>query len=773
MKASRIFSYRGKDIAARHATKCCLAAVMVVLLAISCDMAICRAQSPGDDVPGAEVLTRGPVHEAFAGMVTFNPEPGVVISKAPPDLIEEVPPEERPAGDNVSWIPGYWAWDDERSDFMWISGTWRSLPPGREWLAGYWAETTQGHQWISGYWADAAVRETTYLPPPPATVEVGPNIAAPSADYGWTPGCWIWYQGRYAWRPGYWAQGRADWDWIPAHYVWTPRGHIFVGGYWDYSVERRGILFAPVYFSSVVYARPGYHYSPSIVINLGVFNDHLFLRPRYHHYYFGDYYAPSYHQVGFYASFSFQSSRHGYDPFYSRQRWEHRGDRDWEHRTQASYQNRRDHENDRPPRTWAAQRNVRPDTTSSQRNRMPLATPINQLASIKDSPMQFQPVAREERQQLAQRGQEVQKSREQRRAIEASAVSPTVRAPGRSIEPTSQTPGRTAEPTARAPAPGRSIEPTIRTPGRSVEPTAQAPSPMEPTRVQAPRSPIVAKPANQLAKNHTPPQAQQAPEPDLKLQPKSRPPGRQPNANQSNPQPQPRKPESEKRPPPKPSEATPTPREQPVQPQPQPRAKESGANAPEQLQRNAKAAERAAQLESQQRANEATAKAQGELQRNARGSEAKAQQESEQKARGLEARTRQESEQRAKDVAGKAQEEAQRNARGLEAKAQQESERRARDAALQTAETSQRNAQVLEARARQESQQRADDAAVKAREGPQPNATGLENRAQQVSEPPLKRHPGVSEKGATKLLRNDARKEGKGRPSPPQHPPVP
>jgi hypothetical protein len=220
-----------------------LAAVLGVLIGISVDMAICRAQQPDNDVQGAQVLTRGPVHEAFAGMVTFNPEPGIVVTKAPPDVIEEVPPEERPEGDNVAWIPGYWAWDDERSDFLWVSGTWRALPPGREWIAGYWGKTAQGYQWISGYWADAAARETAYLPPPPATVEAGPNIAAPSTDYVWTPGCWIWYQGRYAWRPGYWAQGRADWDWTPAHYVWTPRGHIFVGGFWDYAVERRGVIF--------------------------------------------------------------------------------------------------------------------------------------------------------------------------------------------------------------------------------------------------------------------------------------------------------------------------------------------------------------------------------------------------------------------------------------------------------------------------------------------------------------------------------------------------
>ena len=50
-----------------------------------------------------------------------------------------------------------------------------------------------------------------------------------------------------------------------------------------------------------------------------------------------------------------------------------------------------------------------------------------------------------------------------------------------------------------------------------------------------------------VAKNQAPPQAQQAPKPDLKLQPKSEASGRQPNTNRSNPQSEPRKPESEKK----------------------------------------------------------------------------------------------------------------------------------------------------------------------------------------------------------------------------------
>ena len=165
---------------------------------------------------GVQVLTRGPVHEAFAETVTFDPAPGILVPKAPPAAIEELPPDRKPEGANVAWIPGYWGWDDERSDFLWVSGVWRALPPGRQWVPGYWGRSGQGSQWTSGYWADAKASEVEYLPEPPATVEAGPNIAASSADQTWLPGCWVWQHGRYAWRPGYWATVEPDWDWVPA-----------------------------------------------------------------------------------------------------------------------------------------------------------------------------------------------------------------------------------------------------------------------------------------------------------------------------------------------------------------------------------------------------------------------------------------------------------------------------------------------------------------------------------------------------------------------------
>jgi hypothetical protein len=399
-----------------------MAAAQAVLIGLGAAIATAQAVDSEIDDQGAQVLTRGPVHEAFAGIVSYNPEPGVIVETAPPELIEELPPEIRPTGDNISWIPGYWAWDDERNDYLWISGTWRALPPGRQWTTGYWATTGQGYQWISGYWADSSLQEVTYLPKPPVTVEAGPNVAAPSRDHSWTPGSWMWQQERYAWRPGYWAEGRSDWDWIPAHYVWTPRGYVFVDGYWDYSFNRRGVLYAPVYFQSDYRSRPGYSYSPVIAIGLVALMEHLFLRPNYHHYYFGDYYDRRYRDNGYYSPYAYQSSRYGYDPVYSYRRWTHRQDRDWESRYVASYDYRRDHESARPPRTWADQRGLRMDTAEAREQQLLMATPFEQMAKREDNPMRIERVAANEREKIVEMNREVRKTREQRRTLETEGV---------------------------------------------------------------------------------------------------------------------------------------------------------------------------------------------------------------------------------------------------------------------------------------------------------------------------------------------------------------
>ena len=229
--------------------------------------------------------------------------------KPPPEAIEELPPDQRPDGNNVAWIPGYFAWDDERNDFLWVSGIWRDLPPGREWVSGYWGNPAKVRSGPPATGRMRDVSEVEYLTEPPQSIEEGPSVAATDPDQTWLPGSWVWQQNRYAWRPGFWATVQPNWVWVPDHYRWAPRGYVYVDGYWDYSSTVAAYFFAPAYFNANLYSRPGFSYSPSMVINLNAFTDHLFVRSGYGHYYFGDYYASNYGTSGFYPWFSFQQHR--------------------------------------------------------------------------------------------------------------------------------------------------------------------------------------------------------------------------------------------------------------------------------------------------------------------------------------------------------------------------------------------------------------------------------------------------------------------------------
>ncbi len=497
----------------RRAAICTLMPLVIVLAAFGLETAdsfqgaIAPHGDLSDTQQGMQILTRGPVHEAFAETVTFNPEPGIVVSQAPPDIIEELPPDQRPDGANVSWIPGYWAWDDERNNYLWVSGIWRDLPPGRQWTPGYWGQSGQSFQWTSGYWADAAETETEYLPQPPVSLEVGPNIAAPATNLGWVPGSWIWQSGRYAWRPGYWAAGRPDWDWVPAHYTWAPRGYVFSDGYWDHSIDRRGVLFAPVYFDSPAYSRPDFRYSPSIVINLSVFANQLFLRPRYQHYYFGDYYAPAYQTAGYYSPFAANSNRFGYDPIFAHQRWEHRNDRDWQQRNETAFTQRRDHDEARPVRTLAAMRDLLSKGVAPDDQRLSFAAPLAQFIKRVGGPQRFQPLAQDERLKLAQLGQQIQQYRGERQKMDRKVlVAPSK--PSQPIEQPKTIPSGNVAVAAK---------PADRPAPQMVPPVAA------PVRLKAPRSPIVAKPADKLTKEQAPPKRHQVPKIDPKAPEPKRP----------------------------------------------------------------------------------------------------------------------------------------------------------------------------------------------------------------------------------------------------------
>ena len=144
----------GTHVGARRTS---ILALFVVLGGWGFLIRVAAAQDPGapavpDQDQSVQVQTRGPVHEAFAAPVSHDPKPGLVTAKEPPAAVEEMPPDQKPAGQNVQWIPGYWSWDQSRNDYLWISGVWREPPPGRQWVPGYWHQVDGGFQWVPGAW---------------------------------------------------------------------------------------------------------------------------------------------------------------------------------------------------------------------------------------------------------------------------------------------------------------------------------------------------------------------------------------------------------------------------------------------------------------------------------------------------------------------------------------------------------------------------------------------------------------------------------------------
>jgi hypothetical protein len=258
-------------------------------------------------------------------------------------------------------------------------------------------------------------------------------------------------------------------------------GYIYVDGYYDYDVPRRGMVFAPVRFSGSYYSRPDYYYRPTTVISITALLDHLFLRPRSRHYYFGDYYAPEYRRSGYYASYSYYSGGYGYDPIYAHQRWTHRDDDRWERRSEDNFSYYRDHKEARPPRTLAALNTfyARPD--KDRRVEAGYATRLDQLVTTKDTRLKFKPVNETERKNFAQRGREIREFGDQRRKQ------------GDRVAGTREHDKAVKEEKAKG--------------GRSQG---------GPTRVKIPKSPVMAKVAEAASREDTPPDRPKVSRPDEK-----------------------------------------------------------------------------------------------------------------------------------------------------------------------------------------------------------------------------------------------------------------
>jgi hypothetical protein len=358
---------------------------------------------------GVEVLARGPVHEAYAEPADLRPQASPVIAKQPPDPIDELPPDQKPDGRNVQWIPGYWAWDAERTDYLWVSGFWRDPPPDRQWVPGHWQRVDGDWQWVPGFWGVPGQKEMEFVPPPPPSVESGPSVPAPGEDYLYQPGCWIYREGRFAWQPGFWYAARPDWLWIPSHYVWTPCGYVFVPGYWDYPLQDRGLLFAPVCIDRRVYLQPHYCFTPSCVVPCDSLFAALFVGPGCCCYYFGDYFGLRYERLGFCAWLDWNIGGHLCDPL-----WGYYANRHpWQGNLRALYTGRRNGTVPPPPRTLAQQHTLHHGTNSVSVQNVRVVAPLHQ---VDPQTVKLHPLPREQRiqeQQAARQFHEVAKQRSQ------------------------------------------------------------------------------------------------------------------------------------------------------------------------------------------------------------------------------------------------------------------------------------------------------------------------------------------------------------------------
>jgi hypothetical protein len=448
---------------------------------------------PPEELPaGSEVLTRGPVHEAFAQPVTTDPQAPLVLSRQPPEPLQEMPPAEKPAGANIVWVPGYWAWDQDRGDFIWISGCWRNAPPNTYWVPGHWLQLDTGWEWITGFWQPITAQpqqEIEYLPAPPAAVEVEAPGAPPAPEQIWVPGCWYWEQGRYVVRHGYWIVPHVGWVWVPSHYAWTPRGCIFCPGHWDHDFDNRGVLFTPVYFPQPVRVQVGFWFHPGICVDLGMLRLNLFVIPRYNHYCFGDYYDPVYQRVGIYPWYRCQTVHTWYDPLFVYDRWhfEHT-DHDWAKRQEQDFRARQHDRDLRPARTYAALQVQEARLPAAKRPARPLAEPVKVYAASQSTPVKFERISTAERQQLAVKSKDVGNFRNQRAGWESPARPAAAAAPA----PTQHEP-RPESKSGSAPATKPpSAEPPAKAPPKEFKMTEHTPAP--PVRVTRPEREVVSNP---------------------------------------------------------------------------------------------------------------------------------------------------------------------------------------------------------------------------------------------------------------------------------------
>lgn len=213
---------------------------------------------------GVQPFQEGPVHEAF-----ITREFGQIILESvpmppPQEINEQIPPQ---PDSQLQWIPGYWAFSKERSDFIWVSGVWRRPPPGHQWIGGYWKEFDEGWVWLNGFWSRVPESRLEYIDESPPN-EIDESLPpSPGSDYFWMKGYWFWdaSQKKYVWYGGRFEKFDPNWVYAPAHYIWREGGYVFIPGYWDWPLDARGTAYAAAIIEPAL--RPIIVYEPALIID--------------------------------------------------------------------------------------------------------------------------------------------------------------------------------------------------------------------------------------------------------------------------------------------------------------------------------------------------------------------------------------------------------------------------------------------------------------------------------------------------------------------------
>ena len=242
-----------------------------------------------------------------------------------------MPPEEKPEGD-VVWIGGYWAWDDDRDDFLWVVRLLaHAAATGKEWVAGYWREQARsvavGARLLDRPSQEEQGPNVTYYPEPPP-----PPAARPARQAA---------RGRPVLCSGLLDVGRQSLRLAGRLLEPRPSG-LRLGCRPTTAGRRTAMSSSPAtgttpspnaacctrrWCVDAVVVGPRSSTRRTTRSRDTIVVDALFVRPGRCHYYFGDYYGPRYVGLGFHCGYHY--SRLHYDPIIVYNRWAYRDSPGW------------------------------------------------------------------------------------------------------------------------------------------------------------------------------------------------------------------------------------------------------------------------------------------------------------------------------------------------------------------------------------------------------------------------------------------------------------